>query len=272
MIASHHDQNGMTLLELILVLALAVAIILMSMNLASQFREQTRQAQITADVNQLFQAMSHYYQANCRSGASLAANANSPAVLTINSAANANDLVHAQYLSSWKPITTSIIDENAGKDLGYFVQLEKILSNGADYPMSIYACTGTAQEPQGTAQTCSTVTLPAALLNSNSKVIIWRAHVAVKLRDDLSSADHLRYKQVLGATCLANDPRATCVDATSGSYLVWERLGSPIAPSTGPLWMSQPNLKQFNMQYSNDGMAALSGITWDGSQNYLCGE
>ncbi|EKD53793.1 MAG: hypothetical protein ACD_60C00153G0013 [uncultured bacterium] len=110
-----------------------------------------------------------------------------------------------------------------------------------------------------------------------SRVVLWRQQVAVKLSPVLTSAEW---------TQIRNDLRALCISSASGGgvaqcnpappatgYLVWERPPTHVSRSKG-MQGFEPYVKQFNRQYTNDGMSILSGVPsggWYNTQNYLCG-
>lgn len=67
---------------------------------------------------------------------------------------------------------------------------------------------------------------------------------------------------------LANLP---AMGASTGDYLVWQRLPSATgSQATSTLWMTMPQLQQFNLQYTHDQMLELNqGYT--SPRPYLCG-
>ena len=59
-------QQGVTLLELMLALAIATAVFILGIRLYAEYSFRLSESQLEANIEQFFQAMSHYYQANCR--------------------------------------------------------------------------------------------------------------------------------------------------------------------------------------------------------------
>lgn len=290
-------NSGFTLIETIMLLAIGATFIVMALSVYQQWKQYTNTQYLSANVEQLFTAMRNYYQANCRqhrdaygntvsegtldptsslgSATKLALTVNNPSTPTAN-----NDLTVTGFLSStnWHPRNPLV--DNAATDDGYYIQFNRIQNSNTDPTTSVFACPGDSTGP-----TTCTASTPRQLTSSatsvptlQSRVVFWTAQVAVKvLNNTFDNVNALR--AILGADCIVADPTKTCSTGanTSGSYLVWERPAAMLTQNTtSPLWMSLPRTKQFNMQYTNDGMSALSGVSSSSTsyniQNYLCGE
>lgn len=308
-------QSGATLIELILVFAIAASIAIFGINQYLLFRFQLHERQIASNVDQLFQAMAHYYQANCRQHLDAAGNAaTGQGTLdpTVSDASGTKmfyplsisaDLFSTGFLvKSWQPLNL-LVDNTATPDQGYFAQYNRTQTGGQDPMMSVYACSGIGNPPScqvagssGVAsgglpldptQTASPNPNPNPALQS--KVVVWRLQVAVKLLPTLTTTQWTQIKNDLNALCessLSGNQVSSCdTSPTAGGYIVFERAASFVSPNiTSDLWLSGAYSKQFNQQYTNDGMAALSGVPrettdpsgvtkpWYNTQNYLCGE
>lgn len=290
--------RGVTLLEIMLVIVVAVSVLLLSIRIYKQFQFQANEKKIAANVNQVFQALYSYYSANCRMSLDSDSNQQSTGkldplvrdrsgitrtfVVSLETA-----LLTPGFLTGWQP-NNPLVD-NTAANKGYFIQFNRVLSGSTDPVMTVFACTG----PSSSTSTSSCDTVGGAVLKegsgptSQSHVVIWAAQVAVKLSPSLTPAQWTQIKNDLKADCVSSASEsgiATCASqAGAAGYLVWMRMPSAYNPNiTSDSWTVMPMVKQFNMQYTNDGMAALSGIKdetrdpttgkdWYNSLNYLCG-
>ncbi|HSW93090.1 MAG TPA: type II secretion system protein [Gammaproteobacteria bacterium] len=290
--------SGITLLEIMLVLVIAVSLLLLSVRVYKQFQFQANEKKIAASVNQVFQALSSYYFANCRMALDADSNPQSTGkldplvrdasgitrtfVLSLETA-----LVTPGFLRGWQP-NNPLVD-NTAANRGYFIQFNRLLSGATDPVMTVFACTGPSSSTSSSA--CDTVS--GAVLQAGegptlqSHVVLWTAQVAVKLSTTLTPVQWVQIKNDLNADCISSasgNGVATCASqAGQAGYLVWTRMPSAYNPTvTSDYWAILPSVKQFNMQYTNDGMAALSGVSnetrdpttgkdWYNSLNYLCG-
>jgi len=172
---------------------------------------------------------------------------------------------------------------------GYFVEFNRNLTaSNDDQTNSVYAYICSGGPPGGPANSCALQSVARTSLDGTaptlkSSVPLWDIKVAVQLRDCTKA---VTYMNQLGATCIGklSGQSITCQaipincanPATNDVYLVWQR---PVALLTANqsslLWPSMPMVKQFNMQYTNDGMSSLSRVTsntnWYNIQSYLCG-
>ncbi|MEO8400599.1 MAG: type II secretion system protein [Gammaproteobacteria bacterium] len=307
-------QNGATLIELILVFAIAASIVVFGINQYLTFRFQLSERQIASNVDQLFQGMAHYYQANCRQHLDAAGNAaTGQGALdpTVSDASGTKliyplsisaDLLAPEFLvKSWQPL--NLLVDNGATDQGYFAQFNRTQSGGQDPVMSVFACSGIGNPPSCSTAGSSGVASGGLPLDPTqtappnpspnpalqTKVVVWRLQVAVKLLPTLTTTQWTQIKNDLNALCessLSGSEVFSCDSSPSaGGYIVFERAASFISPNiTSPLWLSGAYTKEFNQQYTNDGMAALSGVPnetkdpsgvanpWYNTQNYLCGE
>lgn len=281
-------QRGMALLETMLVLALAASLIVFAVKVYKQFQFQANTQKIAATVNQLFQASSGYYFANCRMTLDSDSNRQStgaldPLVMDVSDflvIPIQATLVAEGFITAWQP-TNPLVD-NSPTDKGYIVQVNRVLTaGGVDPVMNVYACTGSTPSPS--CDVTSSVALESSDTTpvSQSRVVTFAIQVAVKLSSALTPAERTQLKNNLNADCLSSASGsgvAPCKTShTVADYLVWTRMPSSYNPNiTSDYWISTPYVKQFNMQYTNDGMAALSGVKnetrdWYNTLNYLCG-
>ncbi|MDR3490509.1 MAG: hypothetical protein P4M12_00535 [Gammaproteobacteria bacterium] len=258
-------QKGATLLEVMLALAIASAILVSSIKMYQRFKLQSDLTKVQSNVDLLFAAMGNYYRAQCPIGGTL-----DPATAgTTNSfpVTNGTAAVVTTAMQAYGLAVTlgknSLLDDVGNT---YVLQFNPSLSTTSP---QVNACV--VMVP-GTACIPTSSTLP-----SSAKSLIWTAQVAVKLKDSTKGPV---YQSSLGADCLsAGHPSTnpTTIDPcsnpdTHNTYLVWERLPSYTAPNTTSiLWLSMPQLKQFNLQYTHDQMYELSDTGAVRSTYYLCG-
>ena len=278
-------QQGVTLLELMLALVIATAVFILGIRLFAEYSFRLHESQLEANVEQLFQAMTHYYQANCRRQLDANSNAQStgsldPAVIGNQATVPLNittDLQQPGFLVNWRPLNPLVNDAASGQ--GYSVQFNRAMTGGRDPAMSVYACTGTGDPPACISNTGgvlldSTQAPPSGYLFNPyrpTRVVVWRQQVTVRLSSSLSAAE---------VTQIRNDLSAV---SGGGNDLVWVRATTFVSPNaTSDLWATNPYVKQFNRQYTNDGMAMMAGVpnettdpatlrTWYNPENYLCG-
>jgi len=281
-------QSGMTLLESMLVLVLSISLIIFAARLYGQFQFQANSKKLAATINQLFQASAGYYFANCRMTLDSDSNPQSTGALDplVSDVSNflvipiQTTLVAQGFITSWQPDNPLV--DNSPTNKGYIVQVNRVLTDkGIDPVMNVYACTGSTPSPSCDVTSRAALESSDTKLVSQSRVVTLAIQVAVKLSPLLTQAEQTQLKNNLNADCLSSDSGsgvAPCkTRPAKGNYLVWTRMPSSYNPNiTSDYWISTPYVKQFNMQYTNDGMAALSGIgnetqDWYNSLNYLCG-
>jgi len=294
-VSSNKCQNGVSLLEVMLVLAIAASIILMGMRLIGQFRYQASEQKLAATINQLFQGMNGFYYANCRqvldqnSVAQSSGNldplvADASGFKSIYPLSISNLIPRIASANDWSPYN-ALVDNTVGEK-GYFMQFNRVIESLNDPVMSVSACTG-SDAPPSCNRTDGKVLSSSNVPSSQSHVATWVAQVAVKLSPTLTSTQWTQIKNDLGATCVSNkvgSSIATCDSSpTAAGYLVWTRTPAAFNPNiSSEYWASMPYVTGFNRQYTNDGMANLSGVknetlnsttgkSWYNSLNYLCG-
>jgi prepilin-type N-terminal cleavage/methylation domain-containing protein len=270
-------QRGMTLLEVMLVIAIATSLVLLGVQTYQQFSLQNEKTKIAFNINVLFQAMRNYYYANCIANRNPATDNRIDATVglmdpTITTPSGTNlvldittNLITRGYLTNWKPALSPMATN-------YVVQFN--LYNDA----SVY--TGNVRSVQfcfsSTSDTSGTCKAQPTLADNN--IYLWTIQVAIKFA---SAAKASQYKNLLGADCvssLVNGAVTPCSQSpTAVDYVVFERLPSFAAPTANsPLWLSDPMLKLFKRQYTNDDDYAVTkqddaSYLNKGYQNYLCG-
>lgn len=288
-------QKGVTLLETLLVLAIAASLIVFGIRLYNQFKYQVLEQKIAANVNQLFLGLQNYYYANCRvtldndsthlsSGALDPLVSDDPTIPLTISLSVGTDLVTPGFITGWYPVNTLV--DNSATDNGYFTQYNRVLTASQDPVMSVYACTGSTYPPSCDATGGATLQTTSFQPVNQSRVIVWVSQVAVKLSPNLTTAQWTQIKNDLSANCVSSSTKLTdCTTTPTGTtgYLIWTKHPTAYNPNTASdYWTIAPYVKQFNMQYTNDGMAALSGVKdetknpttskiWYDPLNYLCG-
>ncbi len=245
-------QTGVNLLETMLVLVIAGTILVFGLRQYQLYRVEQSFEQVKYNVDQLFLAAAHFYQANCSAEKVLDPNftppPSNPYPLDIS-----KDLQTPGFLLNWQPLNELIDDTAAGQ--GYVVQL-----NSSTATRNIYACWN-FDTP--------TCTLPQSIQSNQKTIILWRIQIAVKLKN---AANIRTYQSPLLADCVSDTATACKQDAANPTYLIWQRLPSFASPKTRTsLWVTMPVLKVFNLQYTHDQMYEFQNETYAESQNYLCG-
>lgn len=248
-------------------LAVATAIVVFGIKQYYVYRIDTDAATVQNNVQQLFQALASYYQANCSCQyelttpgqictATLDPRNSTPPASNFHIDIT-NDLNNPGYnfLQHWPFPTNSIVDNTAGVGTnGYVVQLNQYTATRNVY----------------------TSGSPLANPLSVGTIVLWQEQVAVKLKNP-TLANY--YKSLLLGDCTSNangNIVTPCSAGSSGPYVVWERLPSLSATySPSPFWVSMPAVSQFNQMYSTVNYLSNTQITGNGSatqnQYYLCG-
>jgi hypothetical protein len=266
-------MSGVTLVEFMLVLAVASSIIMLAMKQYRMLKVDSDVNQVLVDVDQIFQAASYFYQANCKMqqdpvngpiGGTGQLDPSyfpaPPAAPTPTPPANpfpitVTDLRSGGFLTS-KVMLSSIINTNSVND-GFMVQFNM---NSSDRTFD---------------------TTPPVTTVKLGKIIVWRIQVAALLRDPSKA---LQYKNLFRADCLSTlDPSGTTVTPCSviGAgvpsppiYVVWTRLPSYATPeSNSNAWITNASMKEFNQLYETYPVSYLQGVPASSypAQNYLCG-
>lgn len=280
-------QLGVTIIELMLVLVIGASLIMMGIRQFRIFSIERDAILLKANVNTIFQGMTNFYYANC--------DGNTDPVTGMMTYGKLNpvvtsegtypiiiesDLVTPGYLPTTLP---TIVPPNAlvntkptGKGfipIGYkaqfnrYTQDRKICTKGTNVVNGANDANCTQQVVTGTS-------------------LIWRAQVAVKLRQSIPPEQYETYRSLTGADCLSAEAPdgvsvSPCSSKAEGDFLVWERMPSmttPIDRATSTLSGNDPNLKQFNQLYTQypDSTVTSSTITGrtpptDETHYYLCG-
>jgi len=264
--------RGVTLLEMLLVLTIGITFLVMGFRLYQRLNIDNQAQQVKSNIDMLFLGMKNYYQANCgyhitdESTGALAAKdatlvsstASSPYLMTINT------LMTGGYLdTTWNSLP----------------QPPSIISSTSDYVLQFNRVVGTQNIYAGSnVNYCTTASCYAESNLPNTKVIVWKIQVSLKI-EDATKIDF--YKDLLGADCISNLSGTTVVPCASaspgGNYLVWERLPSFATPSSNPeTWPLEALLHQSRQLYENDPNYSLnkndsSFESTSHYQTYLCG-
>jgi prepilin-type N-terminal cleavage/methylation domain-containing protein len=257
-------QSGFTLLESMLVLAIASSILLLSVRQYQSYKIDSDVNQVLYNVDQLFQAASYYYQANCRNqvnSTTMVPIANSGVLDPSNNpssplAVSPNNLYLSRYLSQLLPINPIVF------------------YNAAAAPMSGYVVQFNLQTPQ----TQRVVNLSGGGTANAGTIYVWKIQVAVRLAN---AAKASQYLNLLRGDCLSRQvgsivtpcPSVLAPPVAGDSYVVFERLPSlPSSEGNSGLNATNVMVKQFNQQYTTYPILYLtSGVTPVPPQNYLCG-
>src|SRR5688572_2124200 len=261
------NQQGMTLLEILLVFAIMAAMLLLAVRQYQASQSEQNAQQVKKNIDTLFQSMAHYYQANCRdrhkADGSLDTSSNGKGALspsTLNpyppkdtdyQVVSITTLQSGGFLAAGIPVASPLVQS-------YSLQFNPVIST-----RSIY--------------TCCPVGKPEEIDKANT-LVIWRIQIAVLLN---AAYDPETYQKLLGADCLSdtgnNNAILPCEENKTGAYLVWERLpGAASGRATSSLWSMMPIVKQFTQQYTNDDYYSyeMDNTTWNKKvyyENYLCG-
>lgn len=259
-----NQQRGVTILEIILVLAISSSILLLSVKQYQSYKLDSDVNQVLYNVDQIFQAASYYYQANCRNqvssttgapiaGSGLLDPANSPTNPTVVTAA---DLLKNQFLREALPINPIVFYDPTSEIMKSYVVQFNLVSPPPQKVISL--------SNGGTANV--------------GAIYVWKIQVAVRLRNPATA---VQYLSLLRGNCLSNQtgsmvtpcPSTPTTPGATDTYVVFERL--PSLPSTeGNSGLNATNVavKQFNQQYTTYPILYLtSGVTPVTPQNYLCG-
>lgn len=256
---------GVTLLEVLLVMAIAASLIMFSINLYQQYRADQFAIQLRYNADTVLESLAYYYQANCSEGPGRTLS-QTPYPTVFNDGGDLyNDLKNGFLPSNWQPYNP-LIDGTAAND-GYFVQFNLI----PPFKKQVYVCNPYDTSGVGGAHPCST---PQEI--PNSEVIIWQVQLAIKMKNPAST---LGYLGLSGADCAVNSlPTNAPVNCSSrvisgsANYLVWQRLPSFASPAVvGDQWVSMPQTKEFNRQYTHDPMYELYLNGTGPTTYYLCG-
>jgi type II secretory pathway pseudopilin PulG len=251
----YKQQVGVTLIEVVLVLVLGASILMMGIRQYQSFKRDTDVQQLKYNVDMLFQALANFYYANCGFGIPKAGDTPtpgrlsptySPAPTTPYTSISAMYLATNGFLNTTLPLNP-LVDNSGEQYNGYTVQFNQYHSD----------------------RMIPTRGSPPSSLVKMGTVYIWKAQVAVKLKQ---AAQAEQYKSLLGADCSASDPHALCSSASSGDYLIWERMPSFATPSSESNYgLTNQTNKQFNQMYTTYPILNLTNGTRSNDQFFLCG-
>lgn len=238
-------QTGITLTELLLVLAIGGIVLTLSLRQYYLLREDAYVLQVQANVDALFQAAAHYYQANCAKGGQLDPEIATSSVKAIDTF---NDLIQPGYLPSNFPAPNPIV-YSAGAGYGYIVQFNKYTA-----PRYQAVCSNPS--------TCDTE-VPLQI----GTIVFWKIQVSVLLQPTQPEKWPV-YLGYLSGNCLSSGtgPNGTVercdkVPAPYGDYVAFERLPSYPTSNWGTqstFWLTNPLLKQFNQMYTTNPITDLT--------------
>lgn len=256
---------GVTVLEILLVLLTASGILLLSMRQYQSYKIDSDVNQVLYNVDQIFQAASYYYQANCRNQVNSSTStpiAGSGTLDPANSPTNpfpvlASDLLQNHYLSQAVPINPIVYNDPSSTIMKSYVVQFNLVAPQAQRVVNLSG--------GGTANT--------------GTIYVWKIQVAVRLEN---TATVRQYLSLLRGDCLSSYTGSTvtpcpstpaAVPSATDTYVVFERLPSlPSSKGNSGLNANNAAIKQFNQQYTTYPILYLtSGVTPVPPQNYLCG-
>lgn len=255
---------GITLFETLLVLVVMTIILIFSINQYLSFRRTGEEMALQANVDNIFNAMSQYYFANCNVSSSPLYNYYSAIFYPIDIN---NDLINNKYLnvpSGFMPVNPIVyspkpMDSAVLQNGSYLLQFNQIQKGGGLPKRKVI---GTYLN--NTYQAPSTVTF--------SLIVAWQMQVAVKIQDTAHAAV---YKNLLGAECLSHMNTNFVIPCKNASpsdneYLVWTRLPSLYSSqANSPYWPSTPTTRLFAQMYSTDPALNIFDGTY--TQYIRCG-
>lgn len=286
-----NKQKGVTLIEILLALAIAAGMAVIGIRQYQTFKADSDIQVAQANLDQLFLALSQYYKAHCNSNwpysdyysfrfnndttyqtkiktGTLDPALVAPGTTTIPMVDNAGTLIVSKlvtlgYLSKWPLRPTNYIND-AAVNHGYVLQYNLINSTYRNGPSDQMLQANDNSYPQ------------------MGNIYNWQMQVSALVRDTANVQD---YKKMLGADCTSTlDATGVTVypctaaqaNQSGDYYLVWTRLPSgAFQKVTDIMWQSNPQLKQFKQQYTNDSYYEFDtthqGSNWSNTQYYLCG-
>lgn len=256
-------NSGMTILEVLLVLMIGASIIMLSLRQYASYRRDADAVRVLANVNAIFQAMSAYYRTNCYG------------TVDSNQKLIPGTLNPAKYYPSTTPINKTLDIQTELIDTG-FLPLTKFplnpLVNSAGAGMNGYVAQFNRVEPPTDRTICSSNTTPCPPANiiPVGKVIVWRAQVAVELKNPATAR---QFFNILAGDCRSTSGTTECKDSTNtGNFVIWERV--PTSSNTKTLssyWVTMPTVTQFTQMYTTNPMSSLTNGSATDTQYYVCG-
>lgn len=261
---SLHRQSGLTLLEIILVVTIGLSIILLGVKQYQSYKLDSDVQQVLYNVDQIFQAASYYYQANCKRQMNQT---------TMTPIAGTGTLDPAN-----SPLNPKMIDAQA--DLvtpGYLKQ--PILFNpivrfmNGSTVLKSYAVQFNLVTPLPS----RSVPLSAGGTGNTGTIYVWKIQVAVALAKPAMAQQYLNLlrgdclSHMLGGSVVAPCPATPTAPGPNDDYVVFTRLPSFATPgSQSGLEATNATVKQFTQQYETYPILYLIDTGGVG-QNYLCG-
>lgn len=262
MLKRSQQERGFTLLETMLVAGIAAAVVALSIQQYQSYKRDSNVQQVLYNVDQLFQAASYYYQANCRN--------------QVNSSTGVPIAGTGALDPSNNPVTPTFIDPNALLAQNYLSQAVNtnpiVYFNATSSLMKSYIVQFNLMTPSQQ----RLIPLSGGGTANGGTIYVWKIQIAVRMK---TAATAKQYLQLLGGNCLSHlvgsivtpCPAVPVAPGANDDYVVFERL--PSLPSTNAnsgMNATNATVKQFNQQYTTMPILYLTG-TGAGSQNYLCG-
>lgn len=265
--------SGVTLLEVMLVLIIGASMIYFSLMQYQSYRHDADAAQVQANVNAIFQAMSGYYRQNCDQNPStytapagtqvghtnygelnpLRTGFTTPLGINIQT-----DLRDNGFLTTNFPLYNPLVNNSAGTN-GYLAQFNL----------------GT---PSTQRQICGTGPAACTTPMDIGAITTWIAQVAVQIYNPTNNANvALAYLKILGGDCLSTASGnlvTPCVAGSlgTGNFVVWSRLPSNAnIGAKSDFWTIMPTVNQFKQMYTTYPILNLTNGSSTSNQNYLCG-
>lgn len=247
------QQQGVTLVEILLVLLVGVSMIIFSLRQYQAWQRDANVRLLVSNVNQTLAAMSNFYYANC-----------SPVRPDPSSTLSTATLPAGRLA----PTVTSPVLINMAADLvtpGYMptVKNNPLVLNTSSYILQFNKYTSTRN-----IATNSGVT-------QIGTIVRWMPQVSVLIRDVANAAT---YQKLLNADCLSSLNGTTvfpCSANQTGNYIVWERPPSYFTQKLGSesnSWGSLPTVQQFNQMYTTLPITNLTGNSHTPEfQYFYCG-
>lgn len=257
-------QSGLTLLEIILVVSLASSILLLSIRQYESYKLDSDVQQVLYNVDQIFQAASYYYQANCKrqiNQTTMTPIAGTGSLDPANSPTNPKfidaqaDLVTPGYLKA--PILFNPIVR--------YMQGSEVLKS---YSVQFNLVTPLPSR---------SVPLSAGGTGNTGTIYVWKIQVAVALANPATAPQYLNLlrgdclSHMIGGSLVAPCPATPTPPTANDTYVVFSRLPSFATPgSQSGLEATNATVKQFTQQYETYPILYLLDTGGVG-QNYLCG-
>lgn len=261
-------HEGATLIEVILVIVIGAVILYMSIQQYLSYRRDADTAQVIANINTLFQAMTGFYKQECYgvapNGILTPGKLNPtnpttpPSIYPINIV---SDLTDTGYLTTNIPLNPLINPTGPGTK-GYVTQFNQ---NTTTLDREICMT--------GTGATKGPYDLNCATRRNVGEIVLWTAQVAVRLNNP---AQATQYLNLFAGDCLSSASGTTVTPCASsgntGNYVVWERLPSNAnTKASSGVWPTMPSVSQFKQMYTTYPILGLTNGSLISNQYYYCG-